>query len=104
MFTRLWPAVLFAVLWPAGLNCFGQSLTLGGFVVDPSGAGVPKAPVEVHAVSGATAAQSKSAGNGSFRVPGLRAGDYVLTVPAFSSFAERTMRVHVATNLTDVRV
>ena len=106
MLKRLWPAVLFAVLWPAVLVSLAQnqSLTLGGFIVDPSGAAVSNAALEVHAASGAVVARGKSAGNGSFRVQGLPADDYVLTVPAFSSFSERKMRVHLSTNLSDVRV
>ena len=106
MGTRLRPAVLFAVLWPAVLVSLAQnqSLTLGGFIVDSTGAAVSNAALEVHAASGAVVARGKSAANGSFRVPGLHAGDYVISVPAFSSFTERKMRVHLSTNLSDVRV
>ncbi|HEY2012899.1 MAG TPA: carboxypeptidase-like regulatory domain-containing protein, partial [Bryobacteraceae bacterium] len=108
MLTRLWPAILVAMLLPAFPSAFAQTLAMSGFVLDPSGAAVPNAPLEVHALSGATSgaivAQGRSAGNGAFRIPGLSAGDYVLTVPAFSSFAERTMRVHLSTKPSDLRV
>jgi hypothetical protein len=104
MSLRSLPAVVLALVISSWSGAVAQSLSMGGFVVDPSGAVVPNAPVQLHAESGATVTQTKSDASRSFRIVGLHSGDYLVTVPAFSSFADRTLPVHLSTTVTNLRV
>jgi hypothetical protein len=104
MFRRLPLLIVFATLLSALSSATAQNFSLGGFVVDPSGAAVANAALRLQIGSGTLVSQITSAGNGSFRFPNVRPGDYVLTVPATSSFAERTLTVHLSKSVSDLRV
>ena len=104
MSLRLLPAIVLAVLISAWSAAVGQTLSIGGFVLDPSGAAVPNVPLQLHGANGAPVTQTKSGGDGSFRFSGLHSGDYVLTIPAFSSFSERSLPVHLSTTVSNLRV
>jgi hypothetical protein len=101
----LWRVViLLPVLMSAWCSAAAQNLSLAGLVVDPSGAAVPNVPVELHAANGTPVSQTKSDGSGRFRIEGLRSGDYLVTVPVFSSFAERSVPVHLSAAISNLRV
>ena len=65
----------------------GSTGTLQGRVLDPSGAVIPQAQVSVTSPSGKTVSTTADAA-GSYRVPGLAAGDYTVnaTTPGFAPF------------------
>lgn len=102
MFRPLHLLIVFATLVSA--SSLAQNLSLSGFVVDPTGAAVPNTPLRLQVEKGTVVSQARSTSNGSFRFVNVRPGNYVLTVLATSSFAERTLRVHLSKNLSDLRV
>ena len=69
---------------------------LSGTVVDPSGAAIPGATVQVESPNGAVLATAQSGVNGAFTIPGLAAGDYRLVV-SHADFETKEVPVAITT-------
>jgi hypothetical protein len=74
-------ALLLLVVSLVSSIAFAQETGLTGHVVDPSGAVVSGAAVTIAKVGGASF-HTRTNGNGTWQVPSLVAGDYVITVAA----------------------
>jgi outer membrane receptor protein involved in Fe transport len=82
-----WKCVLFLLLLVPGL-LFAQGIAqLSGTVVDPSGAVIAGATVQLRSANGTVQRTTQSDTNGSFIISGLSAGDYRLVVsdPGFET-------------------
>ena len=63
-----------------------------GTVVDPTGAGVPGASIQVLAAHGAPISESVTDSQGAFAILNLPRGNLFLVVPPFLGFSERRIR------------
>src|SRR5438105_13797996 len=97
-------ALLIALLSALSAARAQNALSISGYVVDPTGAALPKIPIQLQTTAGVILAEITSDSAGAFRLTSLRSGDYVLNVPAFSSFAERSVPVHLATSITSFKL
>ena len=97
---------VFVILAMCGLPVFGQVTTTGsivGTVTDPTGAVVPNASVTVKNKATGKESNATTSDNGSFKIPGLEAGVYTVTVQATSGFKKSQVtdvKVDVATPAT----
>ena len=88
----------------AGLAQAQNNLSIRGFVVDPTGASVPNAPIQLLTRSGARLLETHSDATGDFTFTGVSRGDFLLSLPAFSGFAAQTQPVHVAAGVTGLKL
>jgi hypothetical protein len=94
-------AILLCTAGPA----FAQNLfSARGTIVDATGAAVPGLAVTIQKRNGAPVAETTSGATGNFSFTGLPAGDLVLSVPAASGFAARTLPLHLTANITGLKV
>jgi hypothetical protein len=94
-------ALLFTIAGPA----FAQNpLSIRGYVIEATGAAVPGATVQLETGVGAFLRDTQCDATGAFRFTGLAAGDYFINVPASSGFAARTVPVHLASIVTNLKV
>ena len=102
-----WKLRLFLVTLIIGLSCrgFGQaSFSMRGSVLDPTGAGILGATVQLENASGALLGQSSTDPNGNFVLRGISGGDYSLVVPAYFGFASRTVALRLTGNVIGLKV
>ncbi|MDP9038032.1 MAG: TonB-dependent receptor [Acidobacteriota bacterium] len=81
-----------------------QALSARGILVDPSGAGIAGAVVRLETHTGDLVRSTVSEGQGAFTFTNLPAGDYTLSVPAFTGFAQRSLPLHLTGNLSGIKV
>ncbi len=81
-----------------------SAYSIRGSVVDPTGAGIPGAPVRLETSPGATVAQSKTDSKGDFTLLNLTSGNFSLAVPAYSGFALKTIPVRLNNNLSGIKI
>ncbi|WP_263366750.1 TonB-dependent receptor [Edaphobacter bradus] len=80
------------------------AFSVRGSVLDPTGAGISGATVQLETSDGALVSHSQTDPKGDFgllRVPG---GNFSLVVPAYSGFASRTLPLHVTGNVSGIQV
>ncbi|MGC2620089.1 MAG: carboxypeptidase regulatory-like domain-containing protein, partial [Acidobacteriaceae bacterium] len=87
-------ALVFLLLGICGLAHGQQTAGLAGTVADVSGAVIPGAVVTARAVMGGAVSTTTSDGAGEYRMAGMAAGDYVVTVTA-GGFASTQKKVTV---------
>jgi hypothetical protein len=80
------------------------AVSIRGSIVDPTGAGIPGAPVRLETAAGALVTQSKSDSKGDFTLLSLTPGTFSLTIPAYSGFAAKTIPVRLSTNLSGIKI
>ena len=86
-------------------SAFAQNLlSIRGRVVEATGAAVPGIAIQISTPSGTSVAHTQSDSAGNFTLPSLHPGNFVLTVPAASGFAERSMPLHVTASIPDLTV
>lgn len=78
--------------------------TIRGYIVDPTGAGVPAAAIELESKTGAVVRKTQSGNIGGFAFSGIPAGAYVVSVPAFSQFAATAVPIKLTADIADVKV
>ncbi|MBB5343848.1 TonB-dependent receptor [Tunturibacter empetritectus] len=89
------------------LSCssFAQTLlSVRGSILDPTGAAIPGAAVQLETTSGTLAAQSTSDDRGNFTLSNLSPGTYSLSVPAYSGFAPHAAPLHITTSISNVKI
>ncbi|MFZ4768330.1 MAG: carboxypeptidase-like regulatory domain-containing protein, partial [Roseimicrobium sp.] len=81
-----------------GLFAQGDRGTVTGTVADPSGAGVPKASVDLRNSATGVEFKTLTTGTGNFALTSIPAGEYELTVtsPGFSKAIQQNIQVQVA--------
>jgi hypothetical protein len=95
------------VLLLLALSCssFAQTLlSVRGSVLDPTGAAIPGAAVQLETTSGTLAAQSASDDRGNFTLSNLSPGNYSLNVPAYSGFAAHATALRLTTSIANVKI
>jgi hypothetical protein len=75
-----------------------------GTVVDPTGAGVPGASIQVLAAHGAPISESVTDSQGAFAILNLPRGNLFLVVPPFLGFSERRIPIRLASSLSGIRI
>jgi hypothetical protein len=95
--------VLFT-LGVAGHNFAQTALSVRGSVVDPTGAGISGATVQLETSGGTTVKQSVTDQKGDFTLPNLPSGNFSLVVPAYAGFASQTTPLRLTGNLTAIKV
>ena len=83
-----WVSILFCAVMPVG------AAEVGGRVIDPSGAAVRGARVVMTQANSTVTATAETNANGQFRLEGIPAGSYALTVSG-TSFAVSRTAVHL---------
>lgn len=66
-----------------------------GKVIDPSGAAVSAAPIQLQSNTGSPIAETASSETGTFEFKGLKTGSYVLRIAAFNGFAQLSVPIRV---------
>src|ERR1700755_2817311 len=87
--------VLLFILGIAGRNLAQTALSLHGSIVDPTGAGISGATVQLATSGGATISQSLTDNRGDFTLSNLPRGNFSLVIPAYSGFASRTVAIRL---------
>jgi hypothetical protein len=94
---RVWVAVILLVaLASGGATAQTEAGRVSGTVVDPSGAAITGAAVQVRSTNGTVQRTTQSDRNGSFIIYGLAAGDYRLVVSS-PDFETKEMPVTIGT-------
>jgi len=75
-----------------------------GSIVDPTGATVPGAIVQLEAPDGKLVSQATADSAGNFTLTNLPAGTFSLAVPAFSGFATHTQALRLTSGVTTVKI
>jgi hypothetical protein len=78
------------VILVAGTECRGfaqTALSVRGFILDPTGAGISGATVRLETATGSLLNQSETDSNGNFVLLNVPTGEFSLVVPAYSGFA-----------------
>src|SRR5882757_8068972 len=95
------------VLLLASVACSASaqnSTSVRGSVVDPSGATVPGATVQLETPNGDVVSQSTVDSAGNFTLTNLSAGTFSLAVPSFSGFASHTQILRITAGVTTVKI
>jgi Carboxypeptidase regulatory-like domain/TonB dependent receptor len=94
-----------ALLLNVAVPAFTQDVfSIRGTVIEATGAAIPSLPVTLETRTGVPIAQTQSDSAGNFVFTGLRAADLVLTVPASSGFATRTVPIHLGANIAGFKI
>ena len=75
-----------------------------GSVLDPTGAGIPGATVQLETPAKTLITQSHTDSKGDFTLLNLSPGNFTLVVPAFSGFASRALPLHLTGNISGIRI
>ncbi|NYF88932.1 carboxypeptidase regulatory-like domain-containing protein [Tunturiibacter empetritectus] len=89
------------------LSCSSLAQTLlsvRGSILDPTGAAIPGAAVQLETTTGTLAAQSASDDRGNFLLSNLSPGNYSLSVPAYSGFAAHAAPLHLTTSIANLKI
>lgn len=87
-------------IWGSAQSAF----SLHGSVVDSTGAGISGADVRLQKSSGDLVSESQTDAKGDFTFANIWTGNFVLTVPAYSGFAAKTISIHLNDNLNGIKV
>ncbi|MBB5319227.1 TonB-dependent receptor [Tunturibacter empetritectus] len=97
--------LLLFLLLTLSCSSFAQTLlSVRGSILDPTGAAIPGATVQLETTSGTLAAQSASDDRGNFILSNLSPGTYSLSVPAYSGFAAHATPLHLTTSIANVKI
>ncbi len=102
-----WKIQCMVVLLILGVAWRGYAQTaysVRGSVLDPTGAGIPGATVQLETPAGALIAQSHTDSRGDFTLPDLSSGNFTLVVPAYSGFASRAIPLHLTGNISGIKM
>ena len=91
-------------LYVAPLGYAQGAFTVRGAVLDPTGAGIAGAVVQLQTTAGAPVHQTRADSHGAFTFSNLPAGAYSLVAPAFNGFAPRTVPLRITGDLTNVKL
>jgi Carboxypeptidase regulatory-like domain/TonB dependent receptor len=80
------------------------AFSVRGSVLDPTGAGISGATVQLETANGALLKQSQTDLKGEFILLDLPSGNFSLVVPAYSGFALRTVALRLTGNVTGLKV
>jgi hypothetical protein len=97
----------FAILLILGIAASGlaQSLfSVSGSVLDPTGAGISGATVQLNTPEGLLIRQAQTDSHGDFALLELPRGNLSLVVPAYSGFAARTLVIHLTGDVSGIKV
>ena len=102
-----WKIQCMVVLLILGVAWRGYAQTaysVRGSVLDPTGAGIPGATVQLETTAKTLITQSHTDSKGDFTLPNLSPGNFTLVVPAYSGFASRTLPLHLTGNISGIRI
>lgn len=84
---------------------FGQSsFSVRGSVLDPTGAGISGATVQLNTPAGMLIGRTQTDSRGDFALLNLPRGNFSLSVPAHSGFAARTLAIRLTGDLSGIKV
>lgn len=92
------------ILGIAHLGLAQSVFSLRGSVLDPTGAGISGATVQLDTPAGALVSQTQTDPKGDFTLLELPPGNFSLVVPAYSGFASRTLPLRLTGNVSGIKL
>src|ERR1700722_20000062 len=96
--------VVICMVGTSGVSFAQGGFSVRGSVVDPTGAVISGATVQVANLSGMVLREAQTDGQGDFVLEKLGGGNLSLVVPAYAGFAEQTVALPLHGNIMGLKV